>query len=325
MQANAEAGTAQQVNGKQTPAFDKRPIGYELLLLLITMLWGSTFVAQSVAMDRIGPFTYVAARFLVSSLVLLVISLVSTAIRRKKLAKEGKELVINWKRTVIGGFFCGLALFLASWTQQQGLVTTTVGEGSFISSCYIVFVPIAGIIFRKKPNINAWLGVLMALIGLYFISIEKNGEMISITAGNLWMMASAILYTAQIMTVDEFSKGTDLFWLATFEFGTIALLGLPCAFLFEKVVLKDVLFVWGPILYAALVSGCFCYSLQNVTQKHIEPTLASLIMGTEAVFAALSGALFLHEQLSARKLIGCGFVMLAILVAQIRFKKTKNA
>lgn len=299
-------------------------LGYELLLLLVTMLWGSTFVAQSVAMDRIGPFTYVFSRFLISSLVLGCVSLIYTKIRRSQEAKKGKEFVINKKRTLIGGLRCGLALFVGTILQQIGLMTTTVGEGSFISSCYIVMVPIAGIFFRNRPKFNAWIGVAVALVGLYFISVEKGAGGFHVTEGNLWMLASAAGFTWQILEVDRFSQGTDLMWLACIEFGVISLLALVGIFIFEEFVWADVKLAAFPILYAALVSGSFCYTTQNIAQKHIEPTLASLIMGAESVFATFSGAIFLSENIGLRKYLGCFFMLVAIIVAQVNFPSKKE-
>jgi len=293
----------------------RQPIGYELLLLFVTLLWGSTFVAQSVAMDRIRPFTFVFARFLISAIVLFFIALIAGKVRKNAPKTD-------FKKTVIGGIMCGLALFAASITQQYGLVTTTVGEGSFISSCYIVFVPIAGLLIGQKPPATAWLGVAVAMIGLYFISVEKGNGGFHITVGNLFMLVSALCYTWQIMVIDHYSKGTDLLWMACFEFATIAVLSGIATVLFEKPSFEAVKAAWFPILYAAIISGSICYTLQLVAQKHIEATLASLIMGTEAVFATLSGWLILHENIGWYKLIGCGMVMIAIVVAQLPGKRS---
>lgn len=297
------------------------PIGYELLLLLVTVLWGTTFVAQSVAMDEIGPFTYVFSRFIISSAVLGVVSLVYTRINKKRAKKKGEVFYIDKKRTLIGGILCGIALFLGTIFQQIGLVTTTVGEGSFLSGCYIVLVPIAGIFLKNPPRWNAWAGVLIAMVGIYFISVEPGTGGVHVTAGNLWMLLSALSFTFHILTVDKYSHGTDLMWLACIEFGIIALIAFFGMLIFEEVRWVSVKAATVPILYAALVSGSFCYTTQNIAQKHIEPTLASLIMGTEAVFATLSGALVLHEDLGVRKLLGCGFMLIAIIAAQLPMKK----
>ena len=299
-------------------AGERQPIGYELLLLFVTLLWGSTFVAQSVAMDNVKPFTFVFARFLISAVIVGLIAFTAGKVRKNAERKAQKTVVkIDLKRTAIGGFMCGLALFTASITQQYGLVTTTVGEGSFISSCYVAFVPVAGLLIGKKPPATAWLGVAMAVVGLYFISVEGGSGGLHISKGNLFMLASALCYTWQIMVIDHYSHGTDLLWMACFEFATIAVLSGIATALFEKPSLEAIKAAWFPIFYAGVVSGSFCYTLQMVAQKHIEATLASLIMGTEAVFATLSGWLILHEHIGWYKLIGCGLVMIAIVAAQL--------
>ncbi len=302
------------MNKTNNKAGGPQPIGYEVLLLFVTMLWGSTFVAQSVAMDRIRPFTFVFARFLISAIALLFVSLAAGRIRRRSPRPD-------FTKTAIGGIMCGLALFSASITQQYGLVTTTVGEGSFISACYIVFVPIAGLLFHRKPPLRAWIGVAVAMVGLYFISVEKGSGGITISKGNLLMLVSALCYTWQILAIDRYSKDADLLWMAFFEFATIAVLSGIAMMIFDKPCFSAVTSAWREILYAALVSGCICYTLQLVAQKHIEATLASLIMGTEAVFATLSGWLILHENIGWYKLIGCAMVMAAIIVAQLPGKR----
>lgn len=313
----------------------KGAIGYELLLVLITMLWGSTFVAQSVAMDDVGPVTFIFSRFLISGLVLLVVSLITGKVRdirirkwEEAIEKDPDALVTmpeipDMKLTIKGGLLTGISLFLAATAQQMGLVYTTVGEGSFISTCYIVLVPIAsGIFLKKKIPYPAWIAVAAALVGLFFISMEK-GEGFSINVGNLYMMLAAMLFTWQILLADKYSKGTDLMWLACIEFLTIAVIAFPIALIFEKIRIESLLAAAGPILYAALVSGSFCYTMQFVAQKHLDSTLASLIMGGEAVFAALSGWLFLSEHLGFRKLFGCALVMAAVIIAQIPVKEKK--
>ncbi|MCF0135541.1 MAG: DMT family transporter [Lachnospiraceae bacterium] len=205
-------------------------------------------------------------------------------------------------------------------------MSTTVGEGAFLSSCYILLVPVAGLIFlKKKPAWTAWLGAAIAVVGVYFISMEPGQGDIHVTPGNLWMLLAACGFTWQILEVDEYSKGTDLMWLASIQFGVVALLSFAGMLLFERCSWEDLLLARGSILYAALVSGAFCYTSQVIAQKHVEPTLASLIMGAESVFATLSGVIFLQENIGIRKYIGCALVLAAIVAAQMKVSGKERA
>lgn len=289
--------------------------GYEALLFLVTLLWGTTFVAQSVAMDDLPPFSYVFARFLVSGVILLCVTLCRDGLR--KLCKH-PPVRCDRRQTVLGGAITGAALFAASIVQQMGLVTTTVGEASFINTFYIILVPVAGVFFGIKAKSRLWIGVLISLAGLFLISVEQG---LHVTTGNAYVFLGAILFTVQILVIDHFSQNADLMWYAVIEFFVIAILSLVLSLLFEQAAWPQYRAVLIPILYAGIVSGAFCYTMQNVCQKHLDPTLASLIMGTEAVFATISGYLILHETLSARKLIGCGLVLASVAIVLTSKKK----
>ena len=289
--------------------------GFEALLFLVTLLWGTTFVAQSVAMDDLPPFSYVFARFLVSGVILLCVTLCRDGLR--KLRKQ-PSVPCDRRQTLLGGAITGAALFAASIVQQMGLVTTTVGEASFINTFYIILVPVAGVFFGIKATGRLWIGVLISLAGLYLISVEQG---LHVTTGNAYVFLGAILFTVQILVIDHFSQNADLMWYAVIEFFVIAILSLLLSLLFEQATWQQYRAALIPILYAGIVSGAFCYTMQNVCQKHLDPTLASLIMGTEAVFATISGYLILHETLSLRKLIGCGLVLIAVAIVLTSGKK----
>ena len=300
-----------------------RRFGYEALLFLVTFLWGTTFVAQRVAMDAMPPYAYVFARFLVSALILLVVALIAALVRKKRGESEKKselEKAQGWliagdkRQTILGGLITGAALFAASAAQQVGLVTTTVGEASFINTFYIILVPVAGLFWGMKPKKSLWIAVVIALIGLYLISVDQGFHM---SKGNAYVLLGAILFTVQILAIDRFSKNADLLWYAVIEFFVVSILSLIFSFFFESVTWEQYQDALIPILYAGIVSGAFCYTMQNVCQSHLNPTLASLIMGTEAVFATLSGFVVLHEVLSARKLVGCFFALLSVVIAEL--------
>ena len=289
--------------------------GFEALLFLVTLLWGTTFVAQSVAMDDLPPFSYVFAPFLVSGVILLCVTLCRDGLR--KLRKQ-QPVPCDRRQTLLGGTITGAALFAASIVQQMGLVTTTVGEASFINTFYIILVPVAGVFFGIKATGRLWIGVLISLAGLYLISVEQG---LHVSTGNAYVFLGAILFTVQILVIDHFSQNADLMWYAVIEFFVIAILSLLLSLLFEQATWQQYRAALIPILYAGIVSGAFCYTMQNVCQKHLDPTLASLIMGTEAVFATISGYLILHETLSLRKLIGCGLVLIAVAIVLTSGKK----
>ena len=289
--------------------------GYEALLFVVTFFWGTTFVAQSVAMDDMPPFSYVFARFLISGAVLLCIAVCRDMMRNHR--KKPKP-TYDMRQTILGGIITGVALCAASITQQIGLMTTTVGEASFITSFYIILVPVMSVFLGIKANGRLWIGVVISLVGLYFISIEQGLHM---SVGNAYVLLCAVLFSIQILTINHFSQNADLLWYAVIEFFVIAAICLVLSLLFEHATWAQYKAAAIPILYAAIISGAFCYTMQNVCQKHLNPAVASLIMGTEAVFATFSGYLILHESLSLRKLIGCGLVFIAIAIVLTSEKK----
>ena len=225
------------------------------------------------------------------------------------------------RQTVLGGIVTGCALCAASITQQIGLITTTVGEASFITAFYIILVPVAGVFLGIKATGRLWIGVVISLVGLYFISIEQG---LHISIGNAYILLCAVLFSVQILTINHFSQNADLLWYAVIEFFVITIISLILSWLFEHATWAQYKAAAIPILYAAIVSGAFCYTMQNVCQKHLDPSVASLIMGTEAVFATLSGFLILHEKLSLRKLIGCGLVFIAVTIVLTSGKRIKS-
>ena len=292
--------------------------GYEILLFFVTFLWGTTFVAQSVAMDDMPPFAYVFARFLESAVILLFVTLGRSLLLKRRKKAETETASVSFRQTILGGLITGLALFAASISQQMGLVSTTVGEASFINTFYIILVPVAGTFLGIKATGRLWVGVVISLVGVYLISVDQGLHM---STGNAYVLLGAVLFTVQILAIDHFSVNADLMWYAVIEFFVIAGLSLILSLIFEKTSWQQYQAAWIPILYAGIVSGAFCYTMQNVCQKHLDPTLASLIMGTEAVFATLSGYLILHETLSARKLIGCALVLVSVAIVLTSGKK----
>jgi drug/metabolite transporter (DMT)-like permease len=281
-----------------------------LMLLLAAIIWGSAFVAQSIAMDHIRPFTFQALRSLMGSLALLpVIALFG---RRDK--KAGRQPVPRENRHLLrGGLLCGLALFAAINLQQFGLVTTTAGKAGFLTALYILIVPIYGLVLGHKPGASLWLAVLIAAAGLYLLSVT---ERFTIARGDFLLILCAFFFALQIMLVDHFVQKVNGVKLCAMQFLVCGLLSLGAMFLFEKPRADAILRAAGPLLYAGVLSSGVAYTLQILAQRTTQPAIASLLMSLEAVFAVITGVIVLGQVPTAREIIGCALMFSAILIAQ---------
>lgn len=290
----------------------KTHVKYSLLLFLASIIWGLAFVAQSAGMDYVGPFTFNGTRCFLG-----VMILIPTAMFMDK--KEG--VLTSWKdkKLIIPGIICGTILFLATSTQQIGIISTTAGKSGFITALYIVLVPIFSLIIRKKPGKFIWVSVALACVGLYFLCINDT---FVLQPGDLWLFACAALFALQIMAVDKFAPDVDVIKLSCYQFLVAGILSIiPLAL--EKPVLSDVLSCWLPICYAGFFSSGIAYTLQMEGQKRVKPTVASLIMSMESVFSAVFGYFILHEKLSTRELAGCIIMFGAVILAQVAPTKEK--
>lgn len=306
-----------------------------LILLLTTILWGFTFVAQDLAMEVIRPYTFQSVRSLIGSLVLLPVILIMDGIQKKNgtyTAPTREER----KNLLVGGVVCGFCLCVASCLQQVGIAFgTSGGKAGFITAMYILFVPLFGLFIGKKVQPHIWLCVVLAGIGLYLLCME-GGEF-GFATGDLLVLGCAIAFGFQILAVDHFAPRVDCLKLSALQFLVSGLFSSIPMFLFEGA--KELTLVpaaIGPILFAGVLSCGVAYTLQTIGQKYTEPAIASLIMSFEAVFAAIAGTfvalfnLFGVESsiMSAREFIGCGIMLVAILLSQANFnfqKKKKQA
>ena len=283
-----------------------------LLLTLTAFIWGFAFVAQSVGTEFVGPFTFNTCRFLIGGVVLIPFIFFS----RRTSAKNDRPNPAGGRRDLlVGGFLCGVALCAASGFQQVGIASTTVGKAGFITALYIVLVPILGIFLGKRPGKNVWLGVVLAVAGLYFLCITEG---FSVGSGDLMVILCALFFSLQILLVDHYSSRVDCVCLACLQFlvcGVISAVAM--AALGERPAPSDLAAAWAPILYAGVLSSGVGYTLQAVGQKHTDPTVASLVMSLESVFSVLAGGLILHEALSFREALGCVLMFAAILLAQL--------
>ncbi|MCI8645434.1 MAG: DMT family transporter [Firmicutes bacterium] len=291
-----------------------------LMLLLTALIWGSSFVAQRAGMDYIEPFTFNGIRSLIGGLVLIPVIFLLT---RTSLGNGGAEAEnqplpsdkkAERKTLIIGGISCGIVLFIASSLQQIGVVYTTAGKAGFITALYVIIVPIIGIFVGKKIRPVVWLCVVLSIVGLYLLCM-KDG--FSLGKGDLLVLLCAVAFALHIMVIDHFSPKTDGVKLSCIQFLVCGLISLVPMFAVETPVLSQILDCYVPILYAGVLSCGVAYTLQVVAQKDTNPTIAAMLLSLESVFAVITGVIILHEQVSARELIGCVMMFAAIIIAQL--------
>ena len=281
-----------------------------LILLLCSFLWGTTFVAQSIGSNTVGPYTFTGIRFLISGVILFVVFLIL----------KGKTYSLTIDKKIFSfAVLTGVALATASIFQQIGIdKTKSAGKSAFITSLYIVFVPIFSLILGNKIKLISLIAVAIALVGSYLIAAK--GKLV-FEPGDIYIFCSAIFFSFQILLVDHASKRLDSILLCSIQFLVTGVIGTTFMFILEKPTIGAITDSIFPILYAAIVSGCFAYLFQIIGQKTTNPTLASLIMGLEAVFAALAGIIVLKETLTPKETIGCILLFSSVVIPQINFKK----
>lgn len=282
-----------------------------ILLLLTALIWGSAFVAQSVGMDYVGPFTFNSVRCLIGGLVLLPCIFFFKRFGIGDGGWEEEKSVKGRRDLIMGGILCGVFLACASSAQQVGLTYTTVGKAGFITAMYIVIVPVLGIFLKRLPKPAVWVSVVLAVAGLYLLCMTDS---FALSPGDAWVLASALLFAFHIMVIDYFSPKADGVKLSCIQFFVAGIVcGVPML-LFEKPQILEILQAWQPILYAGVLSCGVAYTLQIIAQKDYDPTAASLILSLESVFSVLAGWVILGEELSPRELAGCALMFAAIIL-----------
>ena len=284
-----------------------------LLLVLTALIWGVAFVAQDVAADALPPLTFNALRMAVAALALTPTVWLndrkSTAFRWKTMDKPSRGLLLK------GGFFCGVMLSLGSAFQQLGIsLGTGAGKAGFITALYIVLVPLIGALGGRRVGRLVWIAVALSVGGLYLLCMQGS---LSIDPGDGMLILCALSYSGHILVVDCFSRKTDCLKMSWMQFGVCALFCALGALLFEQPTWQGVRACVIPILYAGVLSGAVGYTLQIIAQRDAEPTVASLLMSLESVFAVLAGWVILGDLLSLRELAGCLLMMGGIVLAQL--------
>lgn len=291
-----------------------------IAILIATIIWGSTFVAQSIGMDHIGPFTFQTARCFLGALILLPIIAISDKFTCKN---DGKNFLSRWKDKQLwkAGLICGLPLFVATNLQQVAIVDTDAGKSAFLTAMYIVFVPIIGIFFGQKPSKWIPLSILLGVAGLYCLSCVG---VTSIATGDLLLLGCAVAFAVQIIAVDKYASQVDCLRLSCINAFLCATLSSVVMWFTEEPTFTGIWSCIGSIAYAGVLSMGIAYTLQNIGQKHLESTTASLLMSTESVFAVLSGWLVLKERLTIWEALGCILVFAAIVLSQLPESRKKS-
>lgn len=304
---------------------NKYTLRQSMLLLLTAAIWGVAFVAQSVGMDYVGPFTFNAVRSLLGGIVLIpcIVLLKRINAGSKDTAGvaecESGDPAGQRKVLLTGGVACGVLLCIASNLQQFGIMYTSVGKSGFITAMYIVLVPVLGIFLKKKAGIKIWCSVAIAVGGLYLLCMTDSG--FSIQKGDLLLLLGAVIFSFHILTIDYFSPKVDGVKMSCIQFFTCGILSMVCMFLFEQPQIGAILQAWMPIVYAGVLSCGVAYTLQIVGQKGMNPTVASLILSMESVISVIAGWLILHQKLSGRELLGCVLMFAAIILVQLPERK----
>lgn len=284
------------------------------MLLLTACIWGVAFVAQSVGMDYVGPFTFNGVRNLIGAITLLpCIAILNKWSQGREEKPQGDK-----KTLITGGICCGIFLFLGSTLQQVGIQYTSAGKAGFITAFYIVLVPVLGIFLKQKTGLKVWAAVVIALAGLYFLCIT---ETMTVGKGDLYVFIGALAFTGHILTIDYFAPRVDGVKMSCIQFFVCSILCGIGMVMMETPTISAIVSAWAPILYAGVLSCGVAYTLQIIGQKDMNPTIASIILSLESCISVLAGWILLGEVLSAREFTGCILMFAAIILAQLPQRK----
>ncbi len=288
-----------------------------LLLLLTAAIWGAAFVAQSSGMDYVEPFTFMFCRY-----VLGVVCLLPLIFINRKKRKSQPPLHLKKSHLIICGALCGIILTAASGFQQMGLQFPTAGKSGFITTVYVVLVPVFSVFLGKKPSFKLWISVFMSCFALYLLCID--GEF-TIGKGELLTLVCAFLFVGHILVIDHFVGKVDAIEMSCIQFAICAVCSFVVMVLTETPDWSAVIEAWLPIAYTGILSTGVAFTFQAIAQCKTSPTMASIIMSFESCFAVLFGWLLLHEQLSAKELSGCALMFIAIILAQLPQKSKQTS
>ena len=289
-----------------------------IMLVLTAFIWGTAFVAQSVGMDYLGPFTFNGVRSLIGGAALLPCIWLFQKGKGKATEKPSRGAR---KELIAGGIACGLLLFAASSLQQIGIQYTTAGKAGFITAFYIVIVPVLGMFLHKKISGKVWGAVAIALAGLYFLCIT---EKFAVGKGDILIFLCALVFSIHILVIDYFSPKVDGVKMSCIQFFVCGIVSLPPMFFTETPKIGAIVEGWAPLLNAGVLSCGVAYTLQIIGQKNVNPAVASLILSLESCFSVLAGWMVLGEKLSMRESVGCVLMFAAIILAQLPDRKKEE-
>lgn len=296
-----------------------------LMLLLTALIWGASFVAQKQGSESVGPFTFNGIRLILAVITLIPVILIMDKKRKEKgLIKEKTEEEKKEERAVLikGGIACGVFLCIGSTLQQFGIEFTTAGKAGFITSLYVVLVPLLGIFLGKKVRPLVWFCVVAAAVGLYLLTIKPGTFKLGV--GDAFVLVCALFFAMHILVIDHFSPKTDGVKLSCIQFFVAGAICLVLMFIFEEVDPTALKAATLPILYSGVLSGGVAYTLQVVAQKDADPTIASMLLSLESVFSVIAGAIILGDIMSGREILGCAIMFAATILAQLPSKGQKS-
>lgn len=291
--------------------------------ILAAFIWGTAFVAQDLCADSIGAFAFNATRYFIAVLALLVVILISDKVKKNKPTLTAQEKKTANKQLWLGGLCCGAALAIASNFQQAGLVAgTDAGKAGFITALYVVLVPVFGLFFKRKVSLPTWIAVVLSVVALYLLCIKGD---FSLAPGDLLVLVCAVCFAVHILVIDHFTAYCDGVKLSCLQFLFAGIISTICMFIFEDVDFAAILSCALPLLYVGIFSCGVGYTLQILAQKDSNPTVVTILLSLESVFAVIAGAIILKQQMTVREYIGCAIMFAAVILAQIQFPTRQKA
>ena len=297
-------------------------IRQNILPVLAAFIWGTAFVAQSVGADYLEPFSFTTARSLIAFFFLLGLCAILYWRREKTGAPQPGARPGYRRDLLLGGLCCGTALMLGTNLQQKGIETTASGKAGFITALYIVIVPILGLFLKKKASRGVWVSVALAVAGLYCLCIKEG---FSVEPGDVYLFLCSLCFAVQILSIDHFAQKVDGVELSCAQFLVVALESAVGMLAAEHPTLEGLRLCMGPLLYVGILSSGVAYTLQIVAQKGSNPTVVSLLLSLESVFATLAGALVLGDRMSGREYLGCVLMLAAVVLAQLPDRRRADA
>lgn len=298
----------------------KKILFKEFLLVLVTIIWGLGFIAQLIGGDYLDAYTFNFCRNIVATIILLVLALFLDLIKKKK--NVVVETKWNNKKLWIGGSLAGVALIFAMTTQQMGIMLEGAGKSGFLTALYIIFVPIISLIFGKKINRYVAIAIVFSLTGLYLINFTTNEFHFSF--GSILLLLCALGYSIQILVIDKFSKGVDAIKFSSIQFAVATIIGFVFTIIFGNIDFDLILKALPSILYLGIISSGVAYTVQVYAQKDVNVNIACIIMSLESVFSLFFGMVIINEKHGFIELLGCLFILIAVILAQLEPKKLKK-